>query len=142
MDGKNNSEGPFHGKARYHPALTLHHTINYKALWLNSGRLGETLVHLSYSLYPVIAMGPQHREATALDSLTGCIFELAPIVYLKSREDDRLQRQQSQGALGRRRRVETAEGLVMCRHVTAHQSLRDGAFAISRFIPKTHYHKW
>ena len=87
-----NSEGPFHGKARYHPALTLHHTINYKALWLNSGRLGETLVHLSYSLYPVIAIGPQHREATALDSLTGGIFELAPIVYLKSREDDGLQR--------------------------------------------------
>ena len=87
-----NSEGPFYGKARYHPAFTLHYTINYKPLRLNSGRLGETLVHLSCSLLPVTIMGPQHREATILDSLTGGIFELAPIVYLKSREDDGLQR--------------------------------------------------
>ena len=37
---------------------------------------------------------------------------------------------------------QTTEGPVMCRHVRGYQSSRDGAFAILRFIPKTHYHKW
>ena len=49
---------------------------------------------------------------------------------------------EKQGPFGRSRRVEATKGPVMCRHVSGYQSSRDGAFAILRFIPKTHYHKW
>ena len=42
---------------------------------------------------------------------------------------------QCQGALGQCRRVETAEGPAMCRHVIGYQSSRDGAIAIFALHP-------